>query len=406
MVIADECHHVPAVRFETVMREISARYVYGLTATPVRQDGHHPIIFQQCGPIRYQVDTKEQSLARGFSYTLLPRFTRFRKPLTAPESWCIADVYTALAESKTRNDLIIHDISHILQKIRTPLILTERVEHAKSLTTMLRNKFPNVSIFLLSGQGTVKEKQKILHELRNTPKNRPIAIVATGKYVGEGFDEPRLDTLFVTMPIAWKGTVAQYAGRIHRIYEDKREVKIYDYVDIHVPVLERMYYKRLAAYSALGYSVQTSPAEPDQKIGTIFNQHSFLPVFSHDIEQAQNEILIVSPYLTKGRVNQMKQLFAITLAKNTGIVVITRPPESFVGSSKQRTVELITTLHNSYVKVIPKERIHQKFAIIDRRVVWYGSINLLSYNHNEESMMRFENQEIAEELLLDIEGDI
>ncbi len=405
MVIVDECHHVPASRFETVLREVTAQYVYGLSATPIRQDGHHPIIFQQCGPIRYRVDRKEQSLARGFSHILIPRFTRFRKPITAPETWPIADVYSALTESKARNDLILHDIAHVISKNGAPLILTERVEHAKMLTDALQKAFSHVRVFFLSGKGSAREKQARLNELRNVPKSEPLAIVATGKYVGEGFDVPRLDTLFVTMPVAWKGTVAQYAGRLHRIYENKREVTVYDYVDIHIPVLERMYHKRLGAYSSLGYSVQTSPSEPDRKIGTIFNQQSFLPVLSRDMEQATKGILIASPCLSKGRVNSMKRFFLAAGAHGARGIVLTRPPESCSGASMQKVEAIIADLRNSGVKVIVKESIHQKCAVIDRRIVWYGSINLLSYGKAGESMMRFENQGIAEELLIELEKD-
>lgn len=406
MVIVDECHHVPAARFETVLRAVTAKYVYGLSATPIRQDGHHPIIFQQCGPIRYRVDAKEQSFVRGLSHTLIPRLTRFRKPVTEPEPWQITDVYSALTESKTRNDIILQDVGHVIKEKGTPLILTERVEHAKMLTVELKKVFPDVHVFFLTGKGSAKEKRSVLNDLRNLPANEPLAIVATGKYVGEGFDMPRLDTLFVTMPIAWKGTVSQYAGRLNRIYEDKQEVVVYDYVDIHVPVLERMYYKRLAAYSSLGYSVQAFPSEPDPKIGTIFNQQSFLPVLSHDMEQATKEILIFSPYLSKGRVNQMKRLFLTALQQGEDVVVFTRPPESFSNASRQKVADIIADLKNSNVKVIVKEQIHQKFAIIDRRIVWYGSIKLLSYGRSEESMMRFENREIAEELLMEVEKDI
>ena len=406
MVIVDECHHVPAARFETVLREVTAKYVYGLSATPIRQDGHHPIIFQQCGPIRYSVDAKEQSLLRGLSHTLIPRLTRFRKPITEPEPWQITDVYSVLTENKTRNDMILQDIAHVLKEKGTPLILTERVEHAKMLTLQLQKILPDVHVFFLTGKGSAKEKQSVLNDLRNLPANEPLAIVATGKYVGEGFDMPRLDTLFVTMPIAWKGTVSQYAGRLNRIYEDKQEVVVYDYVDIHVPVLERMYYKRLAAYSALGYSVRAFPSEPDQKIGTIFNEQSFLSVLSNDMEQATKEILIFSPYLSKGRVSQMKRLFVTSLQQGANVVVFTRSPESFSNASRQKVFDIIADLKNGNVKVIVKERIHQKFAIVDRRIVWYGSINLLSYGRSEESMMRFENREIAEELLMEVEKDI
>jgi superfamily II DNA or RNA helicase len=216
MVIVDECHHVPAARFEQVLREISARYVYGLSATPIRQDGLQPILFQQCGPIRYRVDAKEQALGRGVTYTLIPRFTRFYKPVSAPELWLISDIYAALAESRARNDLILQDVSEAIRSGRTPLLLTGRVEHGRQLADSLRKFFPAVHVFFLSGQGSDREKRGLLEELHNVPAEEPLAIVATGKYVGEGFDEPRLDTLFIAMPVAWKGTVSQYVGRLHR----------------------------------------------------------------------------------------------------------------------------------------------------------------------------------------------
>lgn len=347
MVIVDECHHVPASRFETILREVTARYVYGLSATPIRQDGHHPIIFQQCGPIRYRVDAKEQSLVSGLSRILIPRMTRFRKPVTKPEPWPITDVYSALTESKTRNDMILQDVIHLLKGKGTPLILTERVDHAQMLAGELRKAFPDVHVFLLTGKGSSKDKQLVLSHLRNVSASESFAIVATGKYVGEGFDMPRLDTLFITMPIAWKGTVFQYAGRLNRIYEGKQEVVVYDYVDVHVPVLERMYYKRLAAYSTLGYRVRALPSEPDPKIGTIFNQQSYLTVLSRDIEEARKEILIASPYLSKGRVKQMKQLFLGPLLQGEDIVIFTRPPESFSNTSRQKVSDIIADLNNS-----------------------------------------------------------
>lgn len=406
MVVVDECHHVPAARFETVLREVTARYVYGLSATPIRQDGHHPIIFQQCGPIRFRVDAREQSLTRGFYHTLISRFTRFRKPLSAPEDWPITDIYAALARSRSRNMLILHDVEQAIRQNRTPLLLTGRVDHAKMLAEELRKSHPDVQVFFLSGEGSAKAKRAILDELHQVPPEAPLAIVATGKYVGEGFDEPRLDTLFLAAPIAWKGTVSQYAGRLHRIHEGKRDVIVHDYVDIHVPVLERMYHKRLAAYSSMGYSAGASPAETDQRIGAIYNQNSFFSVLAGDVEQAQNEVLIVSPYLSKGRVNGMKQLFLAAMANGATIVVLTRPPESFAENAGQKIACLVTEMQASGIKVVLKARIHQKFAILDRRVVWYGSINLLSYGKSEESIMRFENAEIAEELLLDVEKAI
>jgi superfamily II DNA or RNA helicase len=404
MVIADECHHVSSNRFEDVMSTANAQYVYGLTATPTRQDGRHPIIFQQCGPIRYRVDAKEQAIARGFSHTLVPRFTRFRRPLSLGDGpWPITDIYTVLTENKPRNDQMLRDLDIALERGRTPMILTERVTHAKMLAERIKERNLAIEVFLLIGEGAAKDKRERLDALRNKPDNQPFVIVATGKYVGEGFDEPRLDTLFITMPIAWKGTVTQYAGRLHRLCEGKDEVIVYDYVDIHVPVLERMYHKRLAAYASLGYSTQASPIENEARIGAIYNQQSFFPVFAHDAEHAQKEILIVSPYLSKGRVFQMKKPLVPAILNGARVAVVTRPAEAFSPETQTKVAALIGELENGGVKVILKDNIHQKFAVIDYRIVWYGSINFLSYGKSEESVMRFENEDVAGELLEGLE---
>jgi hypothetical protein len=338
--------------------------------------------------------------ARGFVHSLIPRFTRFHKPLSLnDESWPIACIYNALAESNPRNDLITRDVVSALERGRTPLILTERVPHAELLAARLEELHPGTEVFLLIGKGTTKSKNELLGAIRDVPEGKQFVIVATGKYVGEGFDEPRLDTLFITMPIAWKGTVTQYAGRLHRVFAGKDEIIVYDYVDIHVPVLERMYHKRLAAYASLGYSAQASPADGETRVGAIYDQQSFFPVFAHDMEQAQKEILIVSPYLSKGRVTQMKKLFLAAMLNGAGIAVVTRPADAFSTETQPKVAALIAELENGGIKVVLKDNIHQKYAVIDYRIVWYGSINFLSYGKSEESIMRFENEEIAEELL-------
>ena len=266
MVIADECHHVSAVSFERILKEVNARYLYGLTATPTRKDGHHPIIYLQCGPIRYQVDAKVQAEKRSFSHAVVPRFTTFARPLTEDKPWTITDAYRAMQTDKARNTQIVADVTAAVAAGRTPLVLTERYEHAKLLHATLAEQGRRV--VLLSGHGTAKEKRELLAELAQIPPEEPLVLVATGRYVGEGFDLPRLDTLMLTMPISWKGTLAQYAGRLHREYAGKREVLIYDYVDLRVPMLERMYQRRLSGYAAIGYSVRGE--QPDLQQGGLF----------------------------------------------------------------------------------------------------------------------------------------
>lgn len=182
MVIVDECHHVSAVSFEQVLKEVNAKYVYGLTATPVRQDGHQPIIHMQCGPIRYQVDAKVQAEKRPFDHAVIPKFTSFTQPVTDEAPWKITDAYAAMQVNEERNNKIVADVLAAVTEGRTPIVLTERYDHAKLLADILREKSKNV--VLLSGKGTAKEKRETQQGLSQIPADEPLILVATGRYVG------------------------------------------------------------------------------------------------------------------------------------------------------------------------------------------------------------------------------
>ena len=401
MVLVDECHHVPAFSFEQVLKEVSAKYVYGMTATPIRQDGHQPIIFMQCGPIRYQADAKEQARKQDFERIVIPRFTSFRMPLTQEENTLnITDIYASLCENQMRNHFIVQDVLHAIKQGRTPIILTERFSHAKVLYDQIKNTCQNT--FLLSGKASAKDKRTILQQVHDVPTKESMIIVATGKYVGEGFDEPRLDTLFLAMPFSWKGTLAQYAGRLHRAYEGKQEVIIYDYVDICIPMLERMYHKRISGYGSLGYKARASEA-PEQKAGIIFDTSTFLPVFSQDLASAKHEIIIVSPFIQKGPLVQALKLLTPAQLGGVKIAVVTRPDEDFSGNAATKMASAIEQIAEMGIRVVLKPKLYQKFAVLDQQTVWYGSMNLLSYNRSQESIMRFESEEIAAELLACLE---
>lgn len=229
-----------------------------------------------------------------------------------------------------------------------------------------------------------------------------MTLVATGKYIGEGFDEPRLDTLFLAMPISWKGTLQQYAGRLHRLFEGKSEVQIYDYVDIHVRMLEKMYNKRLTGYAAIGYKAK-GESITTESIDIIFDKSNFLPVYSNDIVNAAREILIVSPFVTRKRSLQMMQNLEVALGNKVKIIVVTRPADDFNGKEMTTLRETLDILKGAGVSIVFKSNIHQKFAVIDQRIVWYGSINLLSFGSAEESIMSLESPNIANELIKSIE---
>ncbi len=249
-VIVDECHHVPAVSFERVLSEVKARFVTGLTATPRRRDGLHPIIDMQLGPVRLAVDPRSQAVRRPFDHRLIVRETAFGSDRSVSTDR-IQTVYAALAADEPRNRLILDDITSALAEGRAPILLTERKDHLDYLAARLRRVACHLVV--LRGGMTAPERHAATVALMSTPDNEPRLVIATGRYIGEGFDDARLDTLFLTMPVSWKGTLVQYAGRLHRLHPGKTEVRIYDYVDRHVPMLARMFDKRLRGYRAIGY---------------------------------------------------------------------------------------------------------------------------------------------------------
>ena len=394
MIIVDECHHVSAVNFETILKYANAKYVYGLTATPTRQDGHHPIIFMQCGAIRYRVDAREQAEKRSFEHYLVPRFTNTRYPGEGKPS--ITDIYKKLSKNELRNNMIVSDVVEALKNGRNPIVLTERREHASLLAERLSCYCKNV--IQLVGTASAKERRETLEKLEAIPADESVVIVATGKYVGEGFDYPRLDTLFLALPIAWKGKVAQYSGRLHRNYEGKTEVQVYDYVDIHIPVLERMYQKRVKSYSAIGYKTKLLSnvnASPD----LIYDGKSFYHGFCNDLQNAKSEVLIVSPFMRKSRITSLMKILAPIIEGGVKVTVVTRPPEDFKDRDRDTVIECAEKLQESGVTVKYKSDFHQKFTVVDQSVVWYGSVNFLSFGTHEESIMRFENADIAGQLM-------
>ena len=392
MVIVDECHHISAVNFEKVLKSANAKYVYGLTATPTRQDGHHPIIFMQCGPIRYKVDAKEQAEKRPFEHYLIPRFTSFRSAADKT----ITAIYKELSENQLRNNLIANDVIEALCDGRTPIILTEWREHIETLSGLLSGKCDN--IITLFGTSSQKEKRETLAKLESIFDNEKLIIIATGKYVGEGFDYPRLDTLFLALPIAWKGKVAQYTGRLHRNYTGKTEVQVYDYVDIHVPMLEKMYQKRVKGYAAVGYKAKIKTNEPITP-NLIYDGKSFYPVFADDVIHATKEILIVSPFMRKNRLTQTIKLLSQVILNGVSVTVVTRPPEDFKEKERDIVIQNTELLLDHGIQVKYKSEFHQKFTVIDQKVAWYGSVNFLSYGTHEESIMRFESYDLAGQLI-------
>jgi superfamily II DNA or RNA helicase len=212
----------------------------------------------QCGPIRYRVDDRKQAEKRPFDHKVIVRSTNFHLPpqLQNEASLPIQEAYGLLARDDQRNHLIVGDVITAVQANRFPVVLTERREHLDLLASLLDQHIQNV-VVMAGGMGKKRRKQ-LVEQIASIPANEPYVIAATGRYLGEGFDDERLDTLFLALPISWRGTLTQYAGRLHRLNAAKKEVIIYDYVDFKVPMLVRMYGRRRACYKAIGYEIVLS----------------------------------------------------------------------------------------------------------------------------------------------------
>ncbi|MFA7233206.1 MAG: DEAD/DEAH box helicase family protein [Terrimicrobiaceae bacterium] len=252
--VVDECHHLSAQSFELVARRAKARYVTGLSATVARKDGHHPMIFMQCGPVRHRVDAKAQAQARPFEHRVLVCPTSFRAGLEPDADPRIEfrQLCGALVLDESRNATICADVASCFREGRHPLVLTERTEHVEILADALARQGLPV-IRLQGGMGRKALRMTLDALAKQEPENR--ILLATGRFVGEGFDDPQLDTLFLAMPVSWRGTIAQYVGRLHRLHGGKTEVRVYDYADLNVPMLSRMFDRRCEGYEAVGYSL-------------------------------------------------------------------------------------------------------------------------------------------------------
>lgn len=253
--IVDECHHLSAHSFEQVARRAKAKFVTGLSATVTQKDGHHPIIFMQCGPVRHRVDAKEQAAVRPFEHTVFVRPTTFHPSRTADQDARrqFHDLYDELIIDESRYRMICEDVVQSAREGRSPIVLSERNEHvdylAKRLSTEVRH------LIVLRGGRRKRELDEVADRLARIPENEERVLLATGRCIGEGFDDARLDTLFLTLPVSWRGTIAQYVGRLHRLHDLKREVRVYDFADLNVPTLARMFDRRCRGYEAVGYQI-------------------------------------------------------------------------------------------------------------------------------------------------------
>ena len=396
MIIVDECHHAAAATFENVLRASAAKYVYGMSATVKRGDKQERKLLMQFGPIRHRYTAKERAIKQGIGHYVYPRFTRM-VDLSPSDDRHISELYRLIVDSELRNMQIVADAVDCVKKGRTPVVMTKYREHAENLYGLLQSAADHV--FLLQGGKSMKERAELREKMAAVSRDESMIMVATGQYIGEGFNYPRLDTMLLAMPISFEGNVEQYAGRLNRDYEGKKDVIIFDYIDQHIPVLERMYHRRLRTYKKIGFEVCSEVVDKQEVSNSIFDSTSYWTVFEKDVLFAAKDIVISSPFLSSRKVEWLVDQSTILQKRGVVFTVLSLSLEAYPEDGQEHHGELLERLTSAGICVKTQNLCHERYAVIDQSLVWYGSMNLLSKGREDDGLMRIVSPSIAAELL-------
>ena len=395
MVIMDECHHAAVSTVIEILRAVKAKYVYGATATPMRSDGLEKIGYMLLGNIRYRYTAKDRAKEQGIEHLAYPRFTRVAYPHS--QEMHINDAYMLIRDNEIRNEQIVADVKKCIDHGRTPVVLTRYKEHAGLLSERLEAYADN--LFLLFGDKSKKELQKVREQMEKVPANETVILVATGQMVGEGFNYPRLDTLIMATPISYRGIVEQYAGRLNRDYAGKKNVVIYDYVDSHIDKFDKMYGKRLKAYKQIGYQICTNVSAEKQEAGAIYDFESYHEVFERDLQEAEKDIIISSPRMNRKKVYRMISLLKERQEAGLKVTIVTWHPDCYKYGKSEVRMELLEQLRKTGFEIQLMEEGCEHFAVVDQKIVWYGNMNFLSKEDMEDNLMRVVSGNIAAEIM-------
>ncbi len=369
LIIVDECHHISSSTFRKIMRRVKSEYIYGLTATLHRKDGHHPIIKMYCGDIRYEKTVKDIRKNSKYQKNIIPRFTPCRKPAhMLGEKFSFQKISSFICENDLRNNMIVDDIRKLMTEGRKIMVLTDRISHLDKLVELLNDEF---NLIALHGSLIYKERKESLDKINKLDKNSEVLILSIGKLVGEGFDVPLLDTLILASPISWKGRIIQYVGRLHRISENKSELRLIDYVDIHFPMLERMYFKRLKTYKSMGYSLINEIY--DVKLGDrVFFDNAYLDFLLDDIENCVKSLVISIPFIKKKIFDKFKGKIFDAYKRGVNVIIAIKPIYEYPEKYRKYMQNLTKVLEDEGLTILNKESNEYKFAIIDDKLVWIG----------------------------------
>ena len=393
----DECHHAASESAIEVLQEINAKYVYGVTATPKRGDGKEKINEFLLGPIRYRFTAKDRAEEQNIDHLVYPRFTRTVKPHHLSKTPYGNDAYELIRNNDVRDEQIIRDVADCVQAGRTPVVLTKYVDHANKLSERLK-KYADRLILLTGANGT-KVRRAQVKELNEVDDSDSIILVGTGSLLGEGFDFPRLDTLFMATPVSGENVVEQYVGRLNRDYDGKENVIVYDYVDSHIPKFDKMYAARLKAYKKIGYELCVNMDGEKQKANAIYDIENYAETYWKDLEEANSAVVVSSPRLNNQKVDRIINMLGKRRELGVKVTIVTWHPDAYKYGKDDVRMELMERLRKAGFEIRLVEESCEHYAVIDNEIVWYGSVNLLSKEDAEDNLMRVCSKDIAAELL-------
>ena len=393
----DECHHAASDSAIEVLQEINAKYVYGVTATPKRGDGKEKINEFLLGPIRYRFTAKDRAEEQNINHLVYPRFTRTVKPHHLSKTPYGNDAYELIRNNDVRDEQIIRDVADCVQAGRTPVVLTKYVDHAKKLSERLKTYADR--LILLTGANGTKARRAQVEELNKVDDSDSLILVGTGSLLGEGFDFPRLDTLFMATPVSGENVVEQYVGRLNRDYDGKENVIVYDYAHSHIPKFDKMYSARLKAYKKIGYELCVNMDGEKQKANAIYDIENYAETYWKDLEEANSAVVVSSPRLNNQKVDRIINMLGKRRELGVEVTIVTWHPDAYKYGKDDVRMELMERLRKAGFEIRLVEETCEHYAVIDNEIVWYGSVNLLSKEDAEDNLMRVCSKDIAAELL-------
>lgn len=393
----DECHHAASDSAIEVLQEINAKYVYGVTATPKRGDGKEKINEFLLGPIRYRFTAKDRAEEQNINHLVYSRFTRTVKPHHLSKTPYGNDAYELIRNNDVRDEQIIRDVADCVQAGRTPVVLTKYVDHAKKLSERLKTYADR--LILLTGANGTKARRAQVEELNKVDNSDSLILVGTGSLLGEGFDFPRLDTLFMATPVSGENVVEQYVGRLNRDYDGKENVIVYDYVDSHIPKFDKMYSARMKAYKKIGYELCVNMDGEKQKANAIYDIENYAETYWKDLEEANSAVVVSSPRLNNQKVDRIIKILGKRRELGVKVTIVTWHPDAYKYGKDDVRMELMERLRKAGFEIRLVEESCEHYAVIDNEIVWYGSVNLLSKEDAEDNLMRVCSKDIAAELL-------